>query len=83
MNKCFQKVPSKEPPRDIYTRLGAFYFLASDRFHLNNFNWLQPLKGVSPWLQRTLNVSSVLPSGQMREVADYGHLMSEDEAATV
>ena len=26
MNKCFQKVPSKEPPRDIYTRLGAFTF---------------------------------------------------------
>ena len=29
MNKCFQKVPSKEPPRDIYTRLGAFVFLGS------------------------------------------------------
>jgi hypothetical protein len=27
MNKCFQKVPPKEPPRDIYTRLEAFVFL--------------------------------------------------------
>jgi class 3 adenylate cyclase len=26
MNKCFQKVPPKEPSRDIYTRLGAFSF---------------------------------------------------------
>ena len=29
MNKCFQKVPPKEPPWDIYTRLGAFVFLGS------------------------------------------------------
>ena len=26
MNKCFQKVPPKEPPREICTRLGAFTF---------------------------------------------------------
>ena len=29
MDKCFQKVPPKEPPRDIYTRFGAFVFLGS------------------------------------------------------
>jgi len=41
MNECFQKDPPKEPPLNIYTRLEAFVFLASDRSHLNNFNRFQ------------------------------------------
>ena len=35
MNKCFQRVSPKKPPRDIYTRLGAFVFgegLPTDAF---------------------------------------------------
>ena len=29
MNKCFQKVPSKEPPLDSYIQSEAFVFLGS------------------------------------------------------
>ena len=29
MNKCFQKVPPKEPPRDSYIQPEAFVFLGS------------------------------------------------------
>ena len=29
MSKCFQRESPKKPPRDIYTRLGAFVFLGS------------------------------------------------------